>query len=154
MRNIIHRSRAELRRSFDSNLQPHDVFFAVNRPPLQSLTSFYGLPARAHRHFLLAASAAPRSNPPETSSNPRAQPLSKRNRSLLCKQNRASSFRSKIQCDCSAPAHHRLCTIGSASFIEKSTDILRITSRTSSIELIAEKLNFSLLRQDFNNHNF
>jgi hypothetical protein len=34
------------------------------------------LPARAHRHFLLAASAAPRSNPPETSTNPRAQPLS------------------------------------------------------------------------------
>ena len=60
MRNIIHRKRAELRRSFESNLQPHDVFFAVNRPPLQSLTSFYGLPARAHHHFLLAASAAPR----------------------------------------------------------------------------------------------
>jgi hypothetical protein len=50
--------------------------------------------------------------------------------------------------------HHRLCTIGSASFIEESTDIVHITSSTSSIELIAKKLDFNPLRPDFNNHNF
>jgi hypothetical protein len=74
------------------------------------------------------------------------------NRPLLCKENRSSSIRSKIRGDCSA--HHRLCTTGSFSFIEKSTDILRITSKTSITELKAKKLDFNPLIHDFNNHDF
>jgi len=94
---------------------------------LQSLTSFYGLPARAHRHFLLAASAAPRSNPPETSTNPRAQPLS--NAIDHCSAKKTEPAPSDRKFDAIVLLqHHRLCTIGSASFIEKSTDIRRITS--------------------------
>ena len=153
MRNIIHRSRAELRRSFESNLQPHDVFFAVNRPPLQSLTSFYGLPARASP-FPARRQRCAKIKPARNKHRSFSQTSVKCNRSLLCTGNRSSSFRSKIRCDCSAPSHHRLCTIGSASFIEKSADIVCITSSTSSIELINKKLHFNPLRPDFNNHNF
>ena len=111
MRNIIHRSRAELRRSFESNLQPHDVFFAVNRPPLQSLTSFYGLPARAHHHFLLAASAAPRSKPPETSTDPCAKPLSNTIDHCSAKKTDPAPSDPMMRLFCSItspPLHHRL----------------------------------------------
>ena len=101
MRNIIHRSRAELRRSFDSNLQPSpelDIFLRIAGPRASAF------PARRQRCAKIKSAKNKHRSLSQTSV--------KCNRSLLCKGNRASSFRSKIRCDCSAPAssplHHRL----------------------------------------------